>query len=247
MPGIRVVVPAETSIGERESGGSLLESGSRLSMGVWEGGNHRISLVMKAITGVLAIASAFASCSRQTAPSQAPAVSHAPVEGITIPPDLTGVEITLERTECFGTCPSYVVAVDGNGRVTYTGRAYVRETGKREGSITQDKVRVLAQRFIKAGFFAMQDAYRQAVSDCETTYLTVKVGTRTKRVTNYWAHGDFEFPPEQFEQWQAHVTLDMLAESVDRAVQSGQWTGDSEFDSESKMHAVTPFRIGSSK
>jgi hypothetical protein len=148
------------------------------------------------------------------------------VEVPALPRDLEGVEITLVRSECGGGyCPNYTVVIDGKGRVKYTGRSYVRDIGEREGTLSEGAVRKLLLRFEYAKFFAFNDKYRESARDCATTYLTIRIGDRVKRVENYWANNDFEIPPEKFDQWRAQTTLGMLARSIDKAVKIEQWIG----------------------
>jgi hypothetical protein len=123
----------------------------------------------------------------------------------------------------------YSVVIDGTGHVKYSGEDYVRDKGDREAEIARDDVRALLQKFVKTGFFALDDKYFESVTDCETTTLTVKIGDRTKRIENYWSHDAAGFSADELGRWQVHVTLDMLAESVDRVVDVLRWVG---FDNE---------------
>ena len=50
------------------------------------------------------------------------------------------VVITLERTPCFGTCPVYTLAVQGDGTVVYEGKDFVKTKGIMEISIPQAKI-----------------------------------------------------------------------------------------------------------
>jgi hypothetical protein len=43
--------------------------------------------------------------------------------------------ITLERTVCYGTCPSYKVTLTGDGTVVYEGQNFVRVQGRQEKKI----------------------------------------------------------------------------------------------------------------
>ncbi len=45
-------------------------------------------------------------------------------------------EIQLERTQCYGACPSYVVTFRRDGTATYVGRAHVENIGKYSSSIS---------------------------------------------------------------------------------------------------------------
>ncbi|MGO1070365.1 DUF6438 domain-containing protein [Lysobacter sp. CA199] len=44
--------------------------------------------------------------------------------------DMPFEQISLQRTECLGSCPSCTVTLHGAGTVVYSGRAYVASTGE---------------------------------------------------------------------------------------------------------------------
>jgi hypothetical protein len=169
------------------------------------------------LVGII-VALLLGACSKASAPPRAPS-------NVTIPQDLRGVEIALDRSECFGVCASYSVAIDGGGHVHYVGRSSVAEEGAREANIPQAQVRTLLDRFVSAGFFVLNDSYREPVTDMQTTTLTVKIADRVKRVENYWSRGLLKYPPEQLGELHAHADLDTLADAVDYAVEIQRWVG----------------------
>ena len=93
--------------------------------------------------------------------------------------------ITLERTACFGVCPVYTVTIQDDGTVQYQGVQHVRVAGVHMWKIEPLAVDALARGMQKAGFFEMKDAYRMPVTDMPTTYTTLTIGGRTKRITDY--------------------------------------------------------------
>jgi len=96
------------------------------------------------------------------------------------------VEIRLERTVCFGTCPEYTVTITGDGTVVYQGRQFVRVSGSHTWRIDPAAVRALALEMQQAGFFEMKDEYVATITDLPTTYTTLTIGARTKRIKNYF-------------------------------------------------------------
>jgi hypothetical protein len=110
------------------------------------------------------------------------------------PPASEDVEITLERTACFGTCPVYSVRISGDGDVHYVGREYVRIVGPAERRISTGAVQQLVDIIQKVGYFDMAEEYRYligpdgsrgVVSDLPTTTTSVRIGSRTHRVVDY--------------------------------------------------------------
>jgi hypothetical protein len=102
-------------------------------------------------------------------------------------PPSGAIEITLQRTICFGTCPEYTVTLRDDGTVTYSGRQFVKTPGTHTWKIDPGAVRALAREMEAAGFFEMKDAYTARVTDHPTTYTTLKIGTRSKRIQDYVA------------------------------------------------------------
>jgi membrane dipeptidase len=101
--------------------------------------------------------------------------------------DATPTEITLERTPCFGVCPDYKVTIRGDGTVAYEGRQFVRVTGTRTWKIDPAAVAALAAEMQQAGYFDLQDSYEAHVTDNPTTWTSLTVGGRTKRIKDYVA------------------------------------------------------------
>ncbi len=105
------------------------------------------------------------------------------------------IEITLERTACFGSCPVYTVTIAGDGSVSYEGRWYVGVTGKQGAHIDPAAVRALVHGFEAIDFFSLRDSYRSVenadgsvteVTDLPTTFVSLRLGDRVKRVEDYF-------------------------------------------------------------
>jgi uncharacterized protein DUF6438 len=101
----------------------------------------------------------------------------------TLRPD-SKVTITLERTGCYGTCPSYTVAVSTDG-IVFDGREFVAIHGKHTDTADADEVRRLAKKFVSADFYSMDDRYVASVTDNPTCILAITIDGNTKTVTDY--------------------------------------------------------------
>lgn len=104
-----------------------------------------------------------------------------------IPDDL---EIELQRSQCYGTCPAYEVHVDADGAVTFNGWEYTETEGGAEGQINEAKVRKLIEEFDEADFFDFEDEYKPKTgSDCatdsSTVTTTIRINGRDKTVAHY--------------------------------------------------------------
>jgi membrane dipeptidase len=97
------------------------------------------------------------------------------------------IEITLARTACFGMCPDYKVTILGDGTVTYEGHQFVRVTGTHTRKIDPASVTALAAEMQKGGYFEMLDTYEARITDNPTTFTSLTIGNRTKRIKDYVA------------------------------------------------------------
>jgi len=133
----------------------------------------------------------------------------APAHGQTEAP----VEITLERTVCYGFCPAYTVTITGEGEVTFEGRAFVDAIGARHARIPREDVERLLARFDAINFEQLQDEYvNRGVSDLPSKIVTLTRNGRTKRVVDY-AGQSVGMPP----------ALRQLQDEIDRVANTAQW------------------------
>jgi len=121
------------------------------------------------------------------------------------------VAITLQRTGCFGSCPSYSVTVSTNG-ISFEGGGFVVAAGKHTDSVNADEVRNLAKKFVAADFYSMDATYRASVTDNPTYVLTIAIDGRKKEVEDYVG---------QWEGMPAVITE--LEEEVDTFGRTQRW------------------------
>lgn len=112
------------------------------------------------------------------------------------------VEITLERSACFGSCPDYKVSLTGDGKVRFSTRenafpgtaAEVHRMfngrnvvwpGVHEANVDPNAVASLLERFRASHFMGMKSEYIASVTDNATQALTLRIGNVTKRVVDY--------------------------------------------------------------
>ena len=84
-------------------------------------------------------------------------------------PGIAGV--ILERTACFGSCPDYRVTLRGDGRASYHGGRFATRQGEFQAMLPPAEFTRITQRLAERGFFAMDTAYIQNVTDLPTFTL----------------------------------------------------------------------------
>jgi ankyrin repeat protein len=107
--------------------------------------------------------------------------NHVPAP--TLRPD-SKVTITLMRSGCYGTCPSYTVTISTD-HILFDGHGYVVASGKHVETANADDVRTLAKQFVAADFYSMDASYRAGVTDNPTYALSISIDGHAKEVEDY--------------------------------------------------------------
>ena len=94
-------------------------------------------------------------------------------------------EIGIERTGCFGTCPSYTFIVKSDGTFRYKGFDHVERKGEFSGTISAWYFHPLAQFIRDSSYMELEDGYTGLDTDNPTTYTMVVMNGKRKTVSNY--------------------------------------------------------------
>jgi ankyrin repeat protein len=117
----------------------------------------------------------------------------------------SNITITLARSGCYGTCPSYRLTIH-NEHIVFEGHGYVVAFGRHTDNARLEEVRALARQFIAADFYSMEASYRAGVTDNPTYVLSIDIDGSKKEVNDYvgaWvgmpaAIGDLEDAVDNF-------------------------------------------------
>ena len=93
--------------------------------------------------------------------------------------------ITMEKTECYGTCPVYLLEIYENGTVTLDARRFMDMEGMHFAKLSKEDLNQLIARFVEADFFAFEDSYDSEVSDLPTTYIRFRWEGKSKKIKDY--------------------------------------------------------------
>jgi hypothetical protein len=134
-----------------------------------------------------------------------------------IPPDTV---ITLERTVCYGMCPSYKITIEANGAVTFEGRQFVKTAGISKSNISKATLRELLAAFNKVGYFNLRDRYvepedgcKQWATDHPSAITSITLNGKSKSVNHYYGCRGVAALDE----------LTKLERTIDEAVNSAAW------------------------
>lgn len=92
----------------------------------------------------------------------------------------------LEKTSCYGTCPSYKVVVFDNDSLVYEGNRHVAKEGLMIKQLPKGAVSQLAEKFRRADFFGFQNQYTSKMTDFPVTYIAFTDNGLTKKIKDYY-------------------------------------------------------------
>jgi hypothetical protein len=121
----------------------------------------------------------------------APAVNEPATSASAMAP--TDTVLQIERTVCFGFCPTYVATITASGRGHISG-THGAAGFERDITVDTTALTVLLRRFDAEGFFQLDSAYTPGHPLCDLyatdnpgATLTARIGRQAKRVQHY--HG----------------------------------------------------------
>lgn len=93
--------------------------------------------------------------------------------------------IKLERTECYGTCPSYSVSVNQDGDVEFIGKKYVKFIGTKRYTIQKNDSVALARDFMRLRDEGVKKEYFNQVTDMPTYRISMSANNVTHTIVDY--------------------------------------------------------------
>lgn len=127
--------------------------------------------------------------------------------------------ITLERTGCFGFCPTYEVTIHADGLVEYRGHEHVDVVGEEISRVAPELLPALLTALAALDYFALEPKYeykvddegnRMTITDQPWRITTLRAGGREHRVENYFGGPD---------------ALRDLEDQIDQLADTKRWTG----------------------
>lgn len=87
----------------------------------------------------------------------------------------------MQRTPCFGHCPTYTVHIYQSGYATYHGQANVERTGKFNTRVSQEITDSILQLSQNVGLMMMLDSYDNSlITDLPSTLYKLNIGGTKK-------------------------------------------------------------------
>jgi hypothetical protein len=119
-------------------------------------------------------------------------------------------EIQLERTECYGNCPSYVITLRRDGTATYVGRSHVEKLGKYSGSVSGFDFGKLSWAIEKFDLWNLDPkTFESGTVDHPTTTLRIK--KRNNETPTLIMEDGL---PGPIELWVVQNSIDLVASGI---------------------------------
>jgi uncharacterized protein DUF6438 len=143
-------------------------------------------------------------------------------------PPIAFDELTLERTLCYGTCPSYRLTIFADGRVEYEGRKFVKVEGNRTKRIPTSAVAELRVELGKVNYFALRDRYASQLDGCPIVWTdnpsamtSVRRNGIVKTVHHYYGCREMDWGSTLGAPYPEYLAD--FEDRVDQIVDSGEW------------------------
>lgn len=136
------------------------------------------------------------------------------------PPIQNLVQVTLERSVCFGRCPVYRIVISADGHVEYLGMQFVKAEGMHSKSINVAALHQLKDELNRVGYFGLHDLDTSKMScedpstDQPTVIISVCADGKFKSVKHYRG---CDGP--------ASALLAQLGDTIDRIAGTVEWVG----------------------
>lgn len=134
---------------------------------------------------------------------------------------LAKTHIALERTNCYGTCPTYRVDLFGDGTAVYEGGIYVDVTGRHSYHVAPAEIAKLVASAKSKDLWSLRSRYVSEVTDNPTSIVTIELGKEVLKVTDYVGQDVgmpehvIEFEKEVDEVAQAHQWIHIGSQAID--------------------------------
>jgi len=116
-----------------------------------------------------------------------------------------GQLLTLERTPCFGMCPTYKYTIFSTGRVIYTGTKNIDNIGTYSIQLSQTQLNEIKAQ-INSKNISLKNKYDSNITDIPSTLLIINLDGKKKKI--YDRHG----APKELKEFEKFVD-DMVLNS----------------------------------
>ncbi len=126
--------------------------------------------------------------------------------------------VTLERSTCFGNCPAYSVMVTADGKVSFTGHAYVQTSTPAQFAAIHNALMGADFDSMHPSYASRNDGCSMMMSDQPGIKITVNDASGSRSV-------DFYFGCTGPLADAVRPRIEQLANSIDQQLDTRRWIG----------------------
>ena len=90
--------------------------------------------------------------------------------------------LTIEKTPCFGRCPTYKASIYEDGTMLFEGKQFVTKEGTYEFQASAEQVAQWLEEARQMGYFQWEDEYPTQTTDIPSTITSVHLYGQTKQI-----------------------------------------------------------------
>ena len=116
--------------------------------------------------------------------------------------------ISIEKTACFGTCPQYIMTINGAGEMQFNGKKFTKMDGNWKAQLEVKEKNQLFGEIEQAQLSKLADEYPTNYSDLPSTILTYSNGKIIKTIRIEGTHP---------------AILDEIITKLESKIENAQW------------------------
>lgn len=90
--------------------------------------------------------------------------------------------ISLEKTACFGTCPQYILTINGKGEMQFNGKQFTKMDGIWTSQLKTQEIIELFGTLDNANLFSFENDYPSNYTDLPSSILIYKQNGKSKTI-----------------------------------------------------------------
>ncbi len=119
----------------------------------------------------------------------------------------------IERTSCFGRCPTYQISVFNSGYVLYHGKRNVEKIGFFEAQLNENQIKLILERANEINYFQLNDRYDGNMTDVPSTITLIQYNDDIKAVID---RVNGPQPLKQFQQEMDDLLLNLDYNQIEK-------------------------------
>lgn len=116
--------------------------------------------------------------------------------------------VTIERTPCFGACPTYTLSIDKNGNLTFIGSNHVSKIGSYKGKVSKKEANDFFRKYNVYINSKLKNEYKDDIVDVAGLNITIVKAGKKKYIKNA------QYGPS---------ILKAMANELDRISENSKW------------------------